>query len=62
MPGEGERYVTPQRGVASISATHANTAAFVVQPWRAENEPHGCIRQAAHHLASLVKTRLRRVN
>jgi hypothetical protein len=57
---EGERYVTPQRGVVSISAARANSAVFVVQPRRAENERLGLIRQATQYLASLVKTRFRR--
>ncbi|MFM0733701.1 hypothetical protein PQQ52_24790 [Paraburkholderia sediminicola] len=57
---EGERYVTPQRGIIWIRAAHANSAVFVIQPWRAENERHSFIRQAVQHLADLVKTRLRR--
>lgn len=58
---EGERFVTPQRGVVKITATHA-CAAFVVQPCRTEVGGHGPLRQAArylHHLASLVRTWLR---
>ena len=57
---EGERYVTPQRGVVSISAVRANSAVFVVQSWRTENERPSVIRQAARYLANLVKTRLQR--
>ncbi|REG57956.1 hypothetical protein B0G80_0595 [Paraburkholderia sp. BL6669N2] len=57
---EGECFVTPQRGVVSISAAHANAAAFVVQPWRARKNGRGPIREALQQLASLVKTRLRR--
>ncbi|RKE35915.1 hypothetical protein B0G76_2053 [Paraburkholderia sp. BL23I1N1] len=57
---EGECYVTAQRGVVSISAAHAQSAVFIVQPCRAENERHGFISQAVRDLTSLVKTRLRR--
>ncbi|MFM0011109.1 hypothetical protein PQR46_17860 [Paraburkholderia sediminicola] len=57
---EGERYVTPQRGVVSISAAHAQSAVFVVEPWRVENEPHRFLRQAVRKLTSLVKTQLQR--
>jgi hypothetical protein len=57
---EGERYMTSQRGVVSISAARANSAAFVVQPWRTENERYSLIRQATQYLADLVKTRFRR--
>ncbi|MGQ7937910.1 hypothetical protein [Paraburkholderia sp. D1E] len=57
---EGERYVTLQRGVVSISATHARAAVFVVQPRQTENEWPGRIVQAVRNLTSLVKTRLRR--
>jgi hypothetical protein len=57
---EGERYVTPQRGVVSIRATRAKSAVFVVQPFRAKNERRGFIGQAVRNLMSLVKTRLQR--
>ncbi|RKF33506.1 hypothetical protein [Paraburkholderia fungorum] len=57
---EGERYVTPQRGVVSISATHARAAVFVVQPCQAENAWLSRIIRAVHTLRQLVKTRLRR--
>lgn len=57
---EGERYVTAQRGVVSIGAMHANAAAFIVLPFRADSGAHGFMRRAAHHLVSLVRTRLRR--
>ncbi|MFM0405130.1 hypothetical protein [Paraburkholderia dipogonis] len=57
---EGECFVTPQRGVVSISGVRANAAAFVVQPSRALHDGRSLIRQTARHLASLVKTRLRR--
>lgn len=57
---EGERYVTPQRGVVSISATHARSAVFVVQPCQAENAWLSRIIRAVHALRQLVKTRLRR--
>ncbi|MFM0201668.1 hypothetical protein PQR53_17575 [Paraburkholderia fungorum] len=57
---EGERYVTPQRGVVSIHATHAKSAVFVVQPLRAKNGRRGFISQAVRNLMSLVKTRLQR--
>jgi hypothetical protein len=57
---EGERFVTPQRGIVSISTTHANAAAFVVLPSHADKGAYGFIRQAAHHWAGLVRTRLRR--
>jgi hypothetical protein len=57
---EGECFVAPQRGVVSISAAHANAAAFVVQPWRPPKNGHGLFRQTVRALASLVKTRLRR--
>ncbi|MFM0384606.1 hypothetical protein [Paraburkholderia dipogonis] len=57
---EGERYVTPQRGVVSISAAHAQSAVFVVEPWRVENKPHRFLRQAVRKLTSLVKTQLQR--
>jgi hypothetical protein len=57
---EGERYVTPQRGVVSISATHARSAVFAVQPWQAENVWLSRIMRAVRALGQLVKTRLRR--
>ncbi len=59
---EGERYVTPQRGVVSISTAHAKSAVFVVEPWRAEHEWQRFIfiSQAVRKLTSLVKTRLQR--
>lgn len=57
---EGERYVTPQRGVVSISTAHAKSAVFVVEPWRAENARRRFISQAVYTLTSLVKTRLQR--
>ncbi|MFM0077690.1 hypothetical protein P0D72_02170 [Paraburkholderia sediminicola] len=59
---EGERYVTPQRGIVSISTAHAKSAVFVVEPWRAEHEWHHFIfiSQAVRKLTSLVKTRLQR--
>ena len=57
---EGERFVTPQRGIVSISATRAHMAAFVVLPAPAGQGAYGFIRQAALHLAGLVRTRLRR--
>jgi hypothetical protein len=57
---EGDRYVTPQRGVVSISAAHAEPVVFVVQPCRPENEQHGFVSQAIRNLTSLVKTQLRR--
>lgn len=57
---EGERYVTPQRGVVTISTTYARSAVFVVQPCRAENEWLAYLIQAGRNLARLVKTRLRR--
>jgi hypothetical protein len=57
---EGERYVTPQRGVVSITAAHPKCAVFVVEPWRAENERYRIISQAVRRLTSLVKTRLLR--
>ncbi|MCX4172478.1 MULTISPECIES: hypothetical protein [Paraburkholderia] len=58
---EGERYITPQRGVVSISTAHAKSAAFVVEPRRAENERHRFISQAVRKLTNLVKTQLQRV-
>jgi hypothetical protein len=57
---EGERFVTPQRGSVSISAMQASAAAFVVLTAHADQGAYGFIRQAAHHLARLVRTRLRR--
>ena len=59
---EGERYVTPQRGIVSISTAHAKPAVFVVEPWRAEREWQRFIfiGQAVRKLTSLVKTRLQR--
>jgi hypothetical protein len=57
---EGERYVTPQRGVVSISAARAASAVFVVQPCRHQNDRHGFISQAVRNLTSLIKTRLQR--
>ncbi|MFL9864800.1 hypothetical protein PQR67_11545 [Paraburkholderia fungorum] len=57
---EGERYVTPQRGVVSISATHTRSAVFVVQPCQAENAWLSRIIRTVHDLTRLVKTRLRR--
>ena len=60
---EGERFVMTQRGAVTITATHACAAAFVVQPRRMRPDSHHLLHQAAHylhHLAGLVKTRLRR--
>lgn len=60
---EGERFVTPQRGIVKITATHVCAAAFAVQPSRVEPDGPGPLRQAVHflhRLAGLVKTRLRR--
>jgi hypothetical protein len=57
---EGERFVTPQRGVVSIRATQANAAAFIVLPARAGGNALGFIPQAVHHLACVVRTRWRR--
>ncbi len=57
---EGERYVAPQRGVVSISAAHAQSAVFVVQPCPPKRDWHGFISQAVRNLTSLVKTRLLR--
>lgn len=58
---EGDRYVTPQRGIVSISAAHKQSAVFVLAPRQAENERHGLVSQAVHKLTGLVKTRLQRV-
>ncbi|CAE6752149.1 cupin domain-containing protein [Paraburkholderia haematera] len=57
---EGDCYVMPQRGVVSISAAHAQSAVFAVQPSRVENERHGFVSQAVRSLTGLVKTRMRR--
>ena len=57
---EGECFVTPQRGVVSISAMHANAAVFIVLPSRAGQGAYCLVRHAAHRLAGLVRTRLRR--
>ncbi|RDK03858.1 hypothetical protein [Paraburkholderia lacunae] len=54
---EGEQYVTPQRGVVSISAALPRAAAFLVQPQRPEN--NGFIRQIARSLSNLVRILLR---
>lgn len=57
---EGECFVTPQRGVVSISGLQAASAAFVVQPRRAHQDGRGWIGHTARLLAGLAKTRLRR--
>jgi hypothetical protein len=57
---EGDCFVTPQRGVVSISATHTNTAVFLVQSSRAGQGVYSFVHRAAHRLACLVRTRLRR--
>ncbi|SIT39440.1 conserved hypothetical protein [Paraburkholderia ribeironis] len=57
---EGERFVTPQRGVLSIRATHAHAVAFIVLPACADRSARGLIRQAAYRLACVVRTRWRR--
>jgi len=54
---EGEQYVTPQRGVVSISAAPARAAVFLVQPQRPEN--NGFVRQTARSLSNLVRILLR---
>jgi hypothetical protein len=58
---EGECFVTPQRGVVSISATHAKTAEFIVMTARIGQGGCSFVRRAARRLAGLVRTRLRRV-
>lgn len=57
---EGERFVTPQRGIVSISAMGATVATFLLEPSRAENPARGLIRHATRLLARRIKTRLRR--
>ncbi|ASL42337.1 hypothetical protein bAD24_I02515 [Burkholderia sp. AD24] len=57
---EGECFVTPQSGVVSISALHAQAAAFVLQPPRLHNNFYDLLRQAPRSLAGLVKTWWRR--
>ncbi|QQC64717.1 hypothetical protein [Paraburkholderia ginsengisoli] len=57
---EGECCVTPQHGIVSISSAHANAAAFIVLPSHAGASVYGRMREAAQHLAGLVRTRLRR--
>jgi hypothetical protein len=63
---EGERFVTPQRGIVSISAirapgaNRADTAAFIVLPPHAATGAHGWLPLAVLHLAGLVRTRWRR--
>jgi hypothetical protein len=57
---QGERFVTPQRGVVTISAMQANPAAFIVLCPRTDRGVQGLIRRATHRLAALVRTRLRR--
>jgi hypothetical protein len=58
---EGEQFVTPQRGVVSISAAKALGALFVVQSPCVEKFAGGVVHQAFRHLAAAVKARLRRV-
>ncbi|NYH19742.1 hypothetical protein [Paraburkholderia bryophila] len=53
---EGECFVTPQRGVVSISAVQGQAAAFVLQSAPLQNNLYGLIRQAQQSLAGLVKT------
>ncbi|NKJ48705.1 hypothetical protein CIC12_18570 [Burkholderia sp. SG-MS1] len=63
---EGERFVTPQRGMVSISAlrapgaSRAGSAAFIVLSPRATTGAHGWLPLAARHLAGLIRTRWRR--
>lgn len=57
---EGECFVTPQRGVVSISAVQGQAAAFVLQRAPLQNNLYGLIRQAQQSLAGLVKTWWRR--
>jgi hypothetical protein len=63
---EGERFIATQRGIVSIGTVHAKpvsgtqAAAFIVLPPHAATGVHGWIREAAQHLAALVRTRLRR--
>ncbi|WP_176058172.1 hypothetical protein [Paraburkholderia sp. BCC1876] len=57
---EGECFVTPQRGVVSISAVQGHAAAFVLQPPRLQNNLYDLMRQAPQSLAGLVKTWWRR--
>jgi hypothetical protein len=58
---EGERFVTPQRGVVSIHSVEARSVTFAVQAASAENIIRRVFRQAVRHLGSLVKARLRRI-
>ena len=53
---EGERFVTPQHGVVSISALHPRSATFVLARSEADNKPHAATRQAVRHLTGLIKT------
>ncbi|MFM0738537.1 hypothetical protein PQQ51_14945 [Paraburkholderia xenovorans] len=57
---EGERYVTPQRGIVSIGVANTAAAVFVVQSRSIDATPFGLISRAAHELARCVRTRLRR--
>ena len=58
---EGEQFVTPQRGVVSISAASPGSVAFVVQTSRAENVARRVVNQAVHRLAALVNAKRRRI-
>jgi hypothetical protein len=63
---EGERFVTPQRGMVSISAMRApgasrtDPAAFIVLPPHTATGVRDWLRLAARHLTELVRTRWRR--
>ncbi|MGF6569267.1 hypothetical protein ABH945_001343 [Paraburkholderia sp. GAS333] len=58
---EGERFVTPQRGVVSIHAADARSATFVVQASGSENSIRRVFHRAVRHLGSIVNARLRRI-
>jgi hypothetical protein len=53
---EGQCFVTPQRGIVSISAAHAPVAAFALQVAHAQTQASN----VARRLAAFLKVRLRR--
>lgn len=57
---EGECFVTPQRGVVSISAGQTQAAAFVLQRTHEQTKLYDLMHQMPQSLAGLVKTWWRR--
>jgi hypothetical protein len=57
---EGQCFVARQHGMISISAAHAQAAAFVVQPSLAENRGNSATGRAVLRLATFLKATLRR--